>query len=121
MRNIPPIKCFFERKKTPPNHMSLGFAAFFLFMKVIKKEDASYWGACNEIFYEIKGDSAEYFFTLWQETNIENLVKPVLSNEILWEENLEKLPGFGEAVSRHLLNLIEKGTLQVIKNLGNKK
>ncbi len=119
MRNIPLLKKFFERNQAPPSYMSLGFAGFLLFMKVVKKEGTRYWGERNGIFYEIKDDSAEYFFTLWQENNSENLVKAVLSNELLWEENLEELPGFGDAVSRHLVNLIEKGPSQVIKHLVN--
>jgi tagaturonate reductase len=62
MRNIPLLQNHFKLNDTVPAHMAAGFAGFLLYMKAIKSENGKYFGKRADKLYEIKDDSAEYFF-----------------------------------------------------------
>ena len=121
MRNVPLLLHYYELFSTPPVHMATGFAAFLLFMKPVKKEGGKYFGQCNGKDYEIKDDSAEYFYNAWQIFAKNELAREILQDESLWECDLTSLPGFAEAVQEQLNSLMEKGCQATVKELLSKK
>lgn len=116
MRNLPVLLKYYEKLNSCPDYLALGFAAFLLFMKS-ELQDGSYTGAVNGTAYTLQDDQAAYFSGRWKESVPEDMVMIVLTNESLWGQNLALLPGFAEAVTRHLQSLIESGAKQTIRHL----
>jgi tagaturonate reductase len=122
MRNVPLLLRHYELNDTPPMHMATGFAGFLLYMKVTRKDGNKYFGERNGVEYEIKDDSAEYFYNAWNNNSTPDAVaEAVMKDETLWETDLTKLPGFLSAVQEQLQDMIANGVLQTIAQLETKK
>jgi len=122
MRNVPLMLHHYELNDTPPMHMATGFAGFLLYMKVIRKDGNKYFGERNGVEYEIKDDSAEYFYNAWKDNSSPAAVaEAVMKDESLWDTDLTKLPGFLAAVQEQLQDMIANGVLQTIAQLETKK
>ena len=121
MRNMPLLQRHYELNSTVPMHMATGFAAYLLYMKVTKKAGNKYYGERNGIEYEIKDDSAEYFYKVWNNSNATEAVSEIMANEELWEIDLTKLPGLLQAVQEQLQDMINNGVLATVEQLENKK
>lgn len=122
MRNVPLLLRHYELTDTPPMHMATGFAGFLLYMKIIRKDGTKYFGERNEVEYEIKDDSAEYFYTAWNNNpESDTLAETVMKDETLWETDLTKLPGFLSVVQEQLQDMIANGVLETIAQLETKK
>jgi tagaturonate reductase len=121
MRNVPLLLRYYELNDTPPVHMATGFAGFLLFMKATKKEGGKYFGERNGTAYEIKDDSAAYFYNAWIHNTPDKLAEKVMQDEELWDTDLTRLPGFLLAVREQLLDLVSIGVLQTISQLEAKK
>ncbi len=121
MRNMPLLQRHYELNDTPPMHMATGFAGFLLYMKATRKEGNKYFGERNGVEYEIKDDSAEYFYNIWANNTPVKLVEEVMQNEELWETDLTKLPGFLHAVQEQLSDMITNGVLETISQLETKQ
>lgn len=116
MRVVPALKRYQELYQTVPERVAIGFAAWLVFMKAVKKEGNVYFGELNGQAYPIKDEMAEYFFKNWQKSPAEILVKTVLSDSSLWEEDLTRIPGFASRVTEILQEILERGMSEVIKN-----
>src|SRR5262249_47311717 len=96
----------------PPALLCNGFAAYLLFMKAVRKDGNSYFGARNGESYPIQDDSADVFYKYWNEADIddtdslERLVNAVCGNAGLWGTDLNSLPGFASSVFKRLQMLI---------------
>ncbi len=121
MRNGPLLQRYAELHTEPPVHMAAGFAAFLQYMKVVKKEGAKYFGSRNGEEYEIKDDSAEYFYQLWQNNDAATVAKLTLQNTELWDTDLTQLPGFLQAVQEKLNEYQSQGVLKTIEQIELKK
>lgn len=121
MRNVPLLLKHFELNSQPPVHMAAGFAAYLLYMKAAKKEDGKYFGSRNGELYEIKDDSAKYFYKLWQNNSPEKVAEFVMQNEELWESNLTKLPGLLQVIQELLNEFLLNGVLNTVERLESKK
>ncbi len=100
-----------------PEHVSFGFAAYLLFMKVAKQEGSQYFGELNGTFYLIKDDQAAALQQHWQQhPEAPGLVTRVLQDQALWGENLTQLAGFADAVAEKLTQLQEKGVAQALQD-----
>lgn len=121
MRNIPLLLRHYELSSQVPVHMATGFAAFILYMKAVKKEGHRYFGNRNGEEYEIKDDSAEYFYNLWKQEEPMKVAAEVVLNEQLWEANLASLPGFLATVQEQLQEMMSRGVLNVIRQLETKR
>jgi len=115
MRVVQVLQRYYELNKTVPERMSIGFAAWLLFMKAVKNEGNVYFGEFNGTAYPIKDEMAGYFFTHWQNLTPEILVKTVLCDASLWDADLTLIPGFAEKVTVKLNLMIEQGMLAAIK------
>jgi tagaturonate reductase len=106
-RVVPVLLEHYKRHSVAPVHISLGFAAFLMFMRAEKKEG---WD-----------DKAGYFADLWARYPAEDVVMKALGDESLWGANLLVLKGFPEAVLEHLDILMNKGALTALALLAKKK
>jgi tagaturonate reductase len=117
MRVVPVLNKYYEVFKKPPELISIGFAAFVLFMRPVKKELDKYYGIFENQHYLINDDRAAYFFSLWQKVTLDDLVHTLLANAELWQSDLGVLEGFGDSVTKKLKLLIKSGPLQVLTEL----
>jgi tagaturonate reductase len=122
MRVVPVLLQYYKLFKTVPENIALGFAAYLLFMKAVKKEGDTYFGELNGVPYPIKDDKATYFYRKWQETKPSALAEAVLHDTYLWGGiDLSILSGFAEAVQEKLDEIIEHGITYTIQHTEQKK
>ena len=121
MRNLPLLQQHFENSNSVPVHMAAGFAAFLLYMKATRKEGSKYFGSRGEESYEIKDDSAAYFYELWQINEPAEVARKAMQEQAIWETDLTLFPGFLEAVREKLAAYLSKGVLETIAEIELKK
>lgn len=115
MRNVPVISQYHQSHETAATCMALGFAAFILFMKAVKKEGDSFFGKRGEIYYKINDDHATYFFSMWQEhPDGRNIAEKVLARAELWGTDLSIFKAFTKKVQAFLDEMIKTGVYQTI-------
>jgi tagaturonate reductase len=114
MRVLPVLNKYYELFKKPPELISMGFAAYILFMRPVKKESERYYGMLNNQFYHINDDRVSEFFGLWDESLADVIVNRVLSNAGLWGTDLTLLEGFEYSVAKKLKGFIRSGTMSEI-------
>lgn len=117
MRNIPVLLQHYREQDTVPEHFALGFAAYLLFMRAVKKEKDVYQGMTGDRYYPIKDDQAGYFFERWKDHTPDELVTLVLKNESLWGTDLTRLKGWEQAVREKLNALMTSGITPVLGQL----
>ncbi len=114
MRVLPVLYRYYELYKKPPELISMGFAAYLLFMRPVKKESDKYYGILDNQYYLINDDRAAHFYGIWDEGAIDAIVNKILSNKELWTEDLARLEGFAAVVARKLKGFIRYGTMHEI-------
>lgn len=121
MRNVPVIVRYSERVKTVPEHITLGFAAYLLFLKPVAKKNDKYYGEWQGKEYVIQDDYAPYFFEKWSKLSPVQLVDEVLADTTLWGTDLSAIAGFAQAVKDNITSLIETGITKTIQIQQSKK
>ena len=121
MRNMPLLQRHYELFDTVPVRMATGFAGMLLYMKPVKKENGKYFGERNGEPYEIKDESAEYFYQIHQNNSLERVAEIVMQNEELWGIDLTKFPGFLQTVQEQLEEFLSTGVLNTIARIETKK
>ncbi len=119
MRNVPILQKYFAAHKTPPAYMSLGFAAYLLFMKSTKNAEGKYIGNLNGTEYTITDDYASVLSGYWNGADAASVVNLALKDVSLWEIDLSAFGGFADAVTKQLESLINNGFEVTVKNLNN--
>lgn len=114
MRVVPVLLKYFAGRNKVPQHIALGFAAYLLFMKAVKKESNGYQGEWNGKPYPINDDKAAYFFEQWKKYGTDELVQQVLSDTSLWGTDLSMLPGLVQTVQSNLQHLIKEAPIHLI-------
>ena len=109
MRNVPILLKHYSDNNTPPPLLSLGFAAYLVFMKGTKIKEGKVYGEWNGIEYHIQDDMAEVFYNKWQAYNGAALVSNVLSDSAFWGEDLSNLPMFAELVTAKMDLILTEG------------
>lgn len=110
MRCVPVLKKHYENHDAPPVLFSLGFAAYLYFMKAVNQKDKAFYGEFNGEPYLIEDEMAPKFYKLWNSNKpIDVLVKEVLKDKDLWDEDLTQLPGFQQAVTDNLQSIVTNG------------
>lgn len=92
-----------------PDCISIGFAAYILFMKSERNTKGEYPGRINNKEYTIIDDFTENLYNKWKTLSSYELVTAVLKDESLWEADLLALDGFAESVTFYLQNLKKNG------------
>ena len=109
MRNIPILVRYYELYDVAPKNFALGFAAYILFMKAVKKEGEKYYGERNSVLYPINDEKAEYFYEVWKNNSVDDVITIVLHNQELWGVDLSHFYDFTESVKAHLKMMLEQG------------
>jgi tagaturonate reductase len=117
MRNIPVLLNHYNSSATPPALFTLGFAAYLLFMKAVKKENDKYYGEWHGQSYLIDDEMAAAFYNKWNNFNVPQLVDLVLSDTAFWGTDLNALPGFAPAVTAKLQMLMHNGVKHGVESL----
>jgi len=121
MRNVELLKGFANKMGIVPRFMSLGFAAYILFMKCELSSDGTYIGDAGYGSYTINDDKASLFADLWSTYDTKNLVNRVLENQSLWHTDLNDIPGFAKSVEDDLKLLLNIRVVDVIQQLTESK
>ena len=118
-RNVATLQRYYEQFNAVPKLISLGFAAYLLFMKVVREENGQFSGEINVgkgvVTYPIRDDKAAYFYGDWKTVKVrvpatvQSFVKSVLSDTGIWQTDLSTLPGFVDAVAADLNALLTDG------------
>ena len=117
MRVVPVLQKYFADHNKVPQHIALGFAAYLLFMKAVKKEGDRYQGEWNGKPYPINDDKAVYFFEQWKKYEADEMVQQVLSDTSLWGVNLSALPGLVQAVQNNLQHLMKEAPANLLADV----
>lgn len=121
MRDIPVLLEHYRRQETAPSHFALGFAAYLLFMRAVKKDGDHYGGEWRGQHYPINDDKAAHYYTLWQQHAAEEIPGIVLKDTSLWGTDLTQLKGFGDAVQEYFNSLLTRGPVATLASLITKK
>jgi tagaturonate reductase len=121
MRNVPLLTEHYNRFNNVPQYMAIGFAAYLLFMKATTKDGEKYFGNNIGTSYHIQDEFAGYYYEVWLNGNTDEVVKSVLSNENIWSVDLNKLEGFGNAVSKYLKLFMDNNFFEVIEGIESKE
>lgn len=116
MRNVPLLQRWFELNSTPPPHMSLGFAAYILYMRSVENDNGKYYAIRNGEKYLITDDQAAWFYENWQQHTPESMVEAVCKHTAFWETDLSVLPGFVAAVQHNITRMLSEGINAVIED-----
>ncbi len=119
-RNVATIQRYYEKFNAVPKYMALGFAAYLLFMKVVREENGQFFGEITlasggKLNYPIRDDKAGYFYGDWKivkksnPATVQTFVKSVLSDVVLWQTDLSILPGLTDAIANNLNALLTAG------------
>lgn len=114
MRNIPTLLHYYRQLGVTPRYITLGFAAYLLFMKATTQEDEVWYGERVGVNYPIYDAQAGYFADLWARLSPQALTTTVLQNTTLWGHDLNQLPGFADSVSLYLVQMIETGVFNTV-------
>lgn len=120
MRVVPDLLHYAERFRAVPQYVALGFAAYLVFMRGTRQEASKWYGEANGQEYLIQDEQAGFFADLWAQCPPIELVQRVLSDLSLWGADLTALPGFTEAVTRYLLQLLQEGAAATLAAKLNK-
>ena len=121
MRCIPILLKHYQQSSAVPEAFVLGFAAYLYFTKPVSVRDGKYFGDLAGASYYIQDDVAPVFYKRWAELSPAALVKEVLRDSGYWGEDLSALPGFAEAVTTKLNELMKTGAKEMIEARYSKK
>ncbi|WP_420150275.1 tagaturonate reductase [Spirosoma sp.] len=114
MRNVPTLLHYYKKLGVTPRYISLGFAAYLLFMRATVQKDEVWYGERNGEAYPIYDGQAGYFADLWARLAPQELTQTVLQNTTLWGSDLSQLPGFADSVATCLGLLLDNGGLATV-------
>ncbi len=116
MRVVPVLLQYYKLFNTIPPGMTLGFAAYILFMRAVKEKDGNYFGTRNADYYPIKDDKAALFYEKWKTMKAGDIARSVLQDASLWGQDLSALPGFADAVQEKIDEINEQGMAVVLQS-----
>ncbi|MDP4261707.1 MAG: tagaturonate reductase [Bacteroidota bacterium] len=120
MRNIPLLLRHYSHTDEVPENMSLGFAAYLLFMKCKAGSDGRYYGQANGLPYAVQDDMAACFAEK-SLADMDTFVNSILADKNLWGTDISRLKGFAESVKENLESLEKKGVLETLASQQTKK
>jgi tagaturonate reductase len=121
MRVLPVLLQHYKLHHSVPENIATGIAAYIYFMKAVKEEDGKYYGSLNDNYYPLNDAKADYFYEKWQSIPTAMMAVAVLSDIVLWGQDLSSLPGFAAAVQEKLNEIDDTGMTAVLDPLHSKK
>jgi tagaturonate reductase len=120
MRNLPLLLNYYKIFESVPAYFALGFSAYLLFMKGVKKENGKIYGKRGDEFYVINDSMAEYFYEKWQSTDPTKIVNEVLKDKAFWGSDLTLLSGLSEKVNVWLKRMLEVGVAEALHQFSSR-
>jgi tagaturonate reductase len=120
MRTISLISNYIEREKKIPEQMSIGFAAYLLYMYNIHLINGKYQGNFNNLNYTIDDAKSELFASIAAIHSMEEYVHLILSDQSLWGTDLTYLASFEIQINQIMNDMSERGVLNFFVNQHNK-
>ncbi|MPR35209.1 tagaturonate reductase [Salmonirosea aquatica] len=119
LRNVQTLVRYYQRENIASRpvgsrYMAFGFAGYLLFMRATTRQDGVLCGERNGEKYPIHDSRAPYFADLWARLPPSALTQTVLQNTNLWGQDLSLLPGFADAVTGYLTQLVDHGALATL-------
>jgi len=100
VRVLPSLLEYIKRKEELPIHLVKSLAALMVFYK------AKYNG--QDLPVKDTLEVMEFFGDAWKNTSINEMVRVVLANKMLWEDDLNKITGLGERLTEEINLLLEQ-------------
>ncbi len=120
MRTIALILDYYEREQKVPEQMTIGFAAYLLYMHNIHLIDGKYLGNFNNCNHAIDDPKSELFASIAADQSMEDYVHLILSNQSLWGTDLTNLASFEIRINQIINNITKMGVVNFLFNHYNK-
>jgi tagaturonate reductase len=128
IRAIPIILQHYERYGYVPRHISMGMAAYILFMRSTRDSTgpnhdspasppngaSSFTGHLGGREYTITDDFAPDLYDKWQQSSLPAVVDSILGDKRLWGADLNSLQGFADSVVFYTDNLGKHGFFRTL-------
>ena len=116
-RVLPSILGYHKKTGELPQILTLSFAALLAFYKGTVIKNNVLIGNRAKDRYQIADNTEilEFFKQQWQEKDVKQLVKATLTKTEFWGMDLTQLPGFCEAITKHLQNILANGVRNEIE------
>lgn len=116
-RVLPSLKGYVEKYQKLPACITASLAFYLAFYRGDRFCDSGFYGIRGEEEYKICDDQPVLeFFHGHQRDDAETFVKAVLSNQDFWGEDLTKINGLCEAVTKDLKVIEERGAYQLMQD-----
>jgi tagaturonate reductase len=112
-RNLPGLKTYLERKGKLPQGLVLGLAAIITYYKGGKRADGA------EIIPDDAPEIINLLKSLWTTGSTQKVAEGVLSATVIWDEDLNRIPGLTDMVKSYLDDIEENGMINVINKIIN--
>lgn len=106
MRCVPLIKMYKEKLGQLPPLMIKGFAHYMLFMKTHKDAHGNYITTADGKDFIVEDAKAGILFDHWQGANTDEVVRAVLSDTALWNEDLTLIKDLAASLAEQIDLLI---------------
>ncbi|MBR4733646.1 MAG: tagaturonate reductase [Lachnospiraceae bacterium] len=118
-RCMPSFLGYVEKEGKLPKHLTFSLAALLAFYTGSEIRDKALIGHRGEQEYQILDDAAVLeFFAANSGKEAGEYAKAVLSNESFWGQDLSKVPGALEAVTKYLEKIRTVGMRKAVEELG---
>ncbi|WNC15937.1 tagaturonate reductase [Brevibacillus brevis] len=125
-RLLPSLAAYQKEKEALPQALVFGLAALLVFYRGTRFEGERYFGTRQgQGEYEIR-DQAKWtaaLFESWQQADgpsadLSGIAKGFLGMTEIWGEDLNRIPGLGESVTRYAEGIMQGGVRQTLREIG---
>ena len=110
-RDLPGLKTYLERKGELPQGLVFGLAAIITYYKGGKRSDGA------DITPNDNVEIMQLLKDLWATGDTQKVAEGVLAADMIWHEDLNKIPGLTELVKEDLDKIQKLGMLEAVKTI----
>ena len=110
-RDLPGLKTYLERKGELPQGLVFGLAAIITYYKGGKRSDGA------DITPNDNAEIMQLLKDLWATGDTQKVAEGVLAADMIWNEDLNKIPGLTELVKEDLDKIQKLGMLEAVKTI----
>jgi tagaturonate reductase len=114
MRNLPLLLSYMERSELVPTKMALGFSSMLVYLHSTKEINGKFYSSRYGKDYEIQDDKVPLLNKDWVNGDYFTTATKLLNESSVWGMDLNKLPGFTEAVAEYIELLETHNPRQVL-------
>ncbi len=109
-RDLPGLKIYLERKGSLPQGIVLGLAGICTYYKGGKRGN-------DVITPNDDKQILDLLAKLWASGDVKQVAQGVLASEYIWGEDLNKVPGLTDLLTKDLESIASKGMLETVKGI----